>query len=553
MARDSTDPAQPRDATPAPGEAGSTNGALQAARPGPAKGSPTSRDGVIGGRPAAAPEPAAASEPEAEAAVEPQAPAAAPEPDGLAGQWSATPIAEIPVPVQAEARAESAATRAYAAQVAQAVAERPAAPVALPMAVPAWSAPPSALPTALPAALTPDVPRPGRPGAPNKPGTAWGLHVGQVVAWQVAIVGVLIAIQQPLAVMIPLLLGAALLLAATVLRSGGRWAYQWLGLWLRFVARRRVRTVDAGAPAAELAGSLLRGLRLETIEIDDVEKVLLTHAGGLTAILQLTPADGGMLVESAVTVPPTSVLLPLGEEAGPPVSAQLVVQTTPAPGAYGAHGPVAQSYHSLAQGQIPARRRSWIALQAMRTAADDTADDSELREALLRAVVRLQRRLQRVGMRGHVLDEAQFSTDLGVLSGTETMWHHGGTPSIRLQEQWVCWQAGWHPQVTYRLLEWPDLSGQLGQDFFDQLVTLPSVATTVGIAARRSANPEHASVDDEVELEAALRVTVPLGQPDLLAAQLGELAERHGVRIQRMNGEHVFGVAASLPLGGFIT
>jgi hypothetical protein len=66
--------------------------------------------------------------------------------------------------------------------------------------------------------------------------------------------------------------------------------------------------------------------------------------------------------------------------------------------------------------------------------------------------------------------------------------------------------------------------------------------------------PEGKSADShEVELEAALRVAVPPDQPDLLATQLSDLVNRRGVRMQRMNGEHVFGVAASLPLGGFVT
>jgi hypothetical protein len=108
--------------------------------------------------------------------------------------------------------------------------------------------------------------------------------------------------------------------------------------------------------------------------------------------------------------------------------------------------------------------------------------------------------------------------------------------------------------VASRLLEWPDLGTRSGREFFDQLVTLPSVATTVGIAARRAGKSGGRSDDrPEVELEAAVRVTVPVDRPDLLTAQLRDLASRHGVRVQPMNGEHVFGVAASLPLGGFVT
>jgi type VII secretion protein EccE len=314
-----------------------------------------------------------------------------------------------------------------------------------------------------------------------------------------------------------------------------------------------VCTIGAGASVGELLRPFLRGVRLETIEIDEVDRVLLSHVGGLSLILEVTPADTTMVVDSAPVMPPPTVLLPPADEAGPPVAAQLVVQTTPAPGAYRAHGMVARSYQSLAQGMVPARRRSWIALQALRMPADEDADDQELRRALLRAVSRLQRRLRRAGMRGNALDRTQLAADLGALSDAMTVRQAGGAPRVQLQEHWDSWSSGSHPQVAYRLLEWPDLGTQAGQEFFDQLVTLPTVATTVGIAARHAMTPAGGADLTDIELEAAVRVTVPLDHPELATDQLRELTRRHRVRIQRMDGEQVFGVAASLPLGGFAT
>jgi type VII secretion protein EccE len=394
--------------------------------------------------------------------------------------------------------------------------------------------------------------QPGKPRAPRKPATAWSLHVAQIVAWQAGIITVLIALQQRPVLMIPLLVGAVALLAISVMRWNGRWAYQWLGLWLRFVCRRRGCTIGAGASAGELLRPFLRGVRLDTIEIDDVERALLSHVGGLSLVLELSPADTSMVVDSAPIVPPPTVLLPPADEAGPPVAAQLVVQTTPAPGAYRAHGVVARSYQALAQGMVPARRRSWIALQALRMPGDEDADEQELRRALLRAVSRLQRRLRRAGIRGNALDRTQLAVDLAVLSDAMPMRQPGSATGVRLREHWDSWSAGSHPQVAYRLLEWPDLGTQAGREFFDQLVTLPTVATTVGIAARHAMKPASADAAD-IELEAALRVSVPLDRPDLAANQLRDLTRQHRVRIQRMDGEHVFGVAASLPLGGFAT
>jgi type VII secretion protein EccE len=526
---------------------GPAGGALYASGPAePDTPARTSRGGVIGARPAAgtAPQPGTAMPPPA-TTVPP-----------------AAPVVRV-APPQTESVADSTVPRAYVAGAASAAAPRGLATAAparaqvtargLPAAA-SWSRPHywdagEFAVVAKPQAFS----KPGKPRTPRKPATAWSLHAAQAVAWQVVVITVLIALQQRPVVMIPLLVGAALLLAISVMRSNGRWAYQWLGLRLRFACRRRVATVGAGASVSELLRPFLRGVRLETIEIDDVDRALLCHAGGISLVLEVTPADTSMVVDSAPTVPPPTVLLPPADEAGPPVAAQLVVQTTPAPGAYRAHGVVARSYQSLAQGMVPARRRSWIALQALRMPADEDADDQELRRALIRAVSRLQRRLRRAGMRGNALDRTQLAADLGALSDAMAVRQAGGAPGVQLCEHWDSWSAGSHPQVAYRLLEWPDLGTQAGQEFFDQLVSLPTVATTVGIAARHAMTPADGADRTDIELEAALRVTVAPDHPDLAANQLRDLTRRHRVRMQRMDGEQVFGVAASLPLGGFAT
>jgi type VII secretion protein EccE len=563
-------PAEPprdpvRDAT----EPGPPGGALYASRSAePDTPAPTSRGGVIGARPPAGREASAtnAMPTPTRIAAQSSPPKAGPAPPpsatvaNLHRSQAAPPAVRVPAP-QTHSAADSTIPRAYVAAAAPAAtsqalaaARAPASARAAPAAL-AWSKPHywDAGESAAAVAKPQELSRPGKPRTPHKPVTAWSLHAAQVVAWQVVVITVIIALQQRPALMIALLVGAGVLLAISVMRWNGRWAYQWLGLWLRFVCRRRVSTISAGSSVSELLRPFLRGVRLETIEIDDVERALLCHAGGVSLILEVTPADTSMVVDSAPMLPPPTVLLPPADEAGPPVAAQLVVQTTPAPGAYRAHGVVARSYQSLAAGMVPARRRSWIALQALRMPADEDADDQELRRALLRAVSRLQRRLRRAGLRANALDRTQLGVDLAALSDATMMREPRGAQGVRLREHWDSWSAGSHPQVAYRLLEWPDLGTQAGREFFDQLVTLPTVATTVGIAARHAMTPAGRGDTADIELEAALRVTVPLDRPNLAANQLRDLTRRHRVRMQRMDGEHVFGVAASLPLGGFAT
>lgn len=469
--------------------------------------------------------------------------AAAPAMVGAAASASAESGSDVTLP-RAALLAERAAAVAAQQQVkAHAV---PATPV--PPATQAPMRQPSDVAKAVIARRDVVTGRPRKPCAPARPATAWGVHAAQVVAWQLAVGAALIAIHQPVPRMIPMLAGMVAVLVCSIARSDGRWAYQWLGIWLRFVCRRRSRVVNAGAPINELLRPFLRGARLGSIELDDVDKALLVHAAGLTVVLEAAPADD-RLGASAGTVPPPTVLLPLGDDASPPISAQLIVQTVPAPSAYRARGAAAQSYHALTHSMIPARRRSWIALQAMRRPLDTGTDDAELRAALLRAVIGLRRRLGKAGMHAHVVDATQLAEDLAALSDTEAMLRDDTAYDVHLQERWSSWSAGSHPQVSYRLLDWPDLATATGQEFFDDLVSLPSVATTVGIAARRTV----AAGRDRLELEVALRIGVPLDQPDFVATRLRDVTDRHRVRAQRMDGEQVFGVAATLPLGGFIT
>ncbi len=472
----------------------------------------------------------------------------------LSARAAVPPIAGVAAPRATQTRTSArpqAAQQAQAAAAQRALAAASAATITPPTGAgwSDWQA--SAL--AVAPEIEPPAGNPGRPHIPAKPAMAWKVHAGQIIVWQLAIVSVIVGLQESPEIMLPLLAGALIMLAFTVPRFDGRWAYQWFGTWLRFSARRHRRNVVAGSSIGELLRPFLRGLQIETVEIDETERAVLTHAGGLTLLVEVSPASNGMFVDAGISVPPPTDLLPPADERGAPISAQIVVQTVPAPGAHRAQGVVANSYHALGQGMVPARRRSWIALQAQRTPLDPTADDADLRASLLNAVARLERRLRRVGMRATVLDGAQLTSDLAMLSGAETVRQRSGPPIVTLHEHWGSWSAGSHTQVAYRLLGWPDLGTHAGREFFDRLATVPSVMTTIGLAARRIVRPPEKSADkSELELEAVLRLIVPTGQVGAVKAQLDNLSARHSVRLQRMNGEQAFGVAASLPLGGFV-
>jgi hypothetical protein len=99
-------------------------------------------------------------------------------------------------------------------------------------------------------------------------------------------------------------------------------------------------------------------------------------------------------------------------------------------------------------------------------------------------------------------------------------------------------------QTTFRLRRWPDLREETARRLVSRLLTLPAAATTVSLTA----GPRPAHGPTPVDL------TVRLAAPD--PASLGAAgqalrktlaAERAHVR--RLDGEHLLGLAATLPLG----
>jgi len=391
-----------------------------------------------------------------------------------------------------------------------------------------------------------------------------GVRAGQLVSVELAILGVALVHRERLSVLIPVSAAAVTVVGLVMVRRRGRFLYQWLALWLRYRTRRRRRQIIGGAAAERddvartMLASLVRWAEIAPVEIEDVEVALISHAGGLTAVLEVVPLDAGGFIEPSQALPPLTALLPTAETGGPVVSVQVVIQSIPAPNFLGLEDSAAISYRELAGGIVPATRGCWIALQAEHVAEDYTAAD--LQDVVTRAVTRLQRRLRKAGLRARILNRDEIVTEFLSLAraqpreGTQT-----GPPRRRqklaspaVTENWRTWSAGPQVHTTFRLRDWPDLSDPNGRELLDRLVRTPTLATTVSLAARWGSATDPAT--GTVELEAAIRVTLPgVAAVDPATDQIRAVVEGLGGRIERLDGEQVFGVAASLPLGGFVS
>ncbi len=426
-----------------------------------------------------------------------------------------------------------------AAVAAQAAATAPAAPAARTAAEsrstaaarPAVAHPPAAEAAA---AATPVV-RPHR-----RQLRVAGIHIAQLLAWQAGAAAVLAATPHGIPLTAAVAAAVVLLLSPTVLRHRGRWLYQWLAVWWGYRSRRRQLTATGPDVALQLLAHVEGSVELDQVEIDDQPAVLLTHRGGLCAVLEVDPTEGALLMGAPQALPSPVSLLPAADPKTPPVAVQVLIQVTPAPRVRAAA--VDRAYRELTNGGVPASRQAWVVLQAPRT--PDFHADRDLRPALTAAIRRTRRQLRQDRVTARLLNRDE------VLAAVAHLTHLTGEPTggdrPLARESWRNWSAQGTAQSCHRLLAWPDRAWEL-----DPLLRgLPAAAGVVSVSVTRE--PGRSGGDDAV-VEVAFRL-IGADAAALVAADraLGEAIRGHGGRLQRLDGEHAHGVAATLPLGGFL-
>jgi len=404
-------------------------------------------------------------------------------------------------------------------------------------------------PTTVPAQADVPPPRPTRT-ADRPVRSRSKLPLGQIFAGEAAIAAVVASLGRPMPVLIGVSAVAAIVLVLIATRWRQRWLYQWIGVYSRYVVRDHVRTAHAPAErAAVLLDTVAGGATLGSIEIDDADIAVIEHAGGITVLLEPLATEAGLVAERPVRLPSPASLLPVGEPGDPVVTAQLVVESVPAPAPGSESSAPGSSYQQLTAGRVPAARRAWIALQVMRTV--DGHSDTELRHTLSSAVRRLIRRLRKDGTPVRLLDPNEAASVLVALAHLDppspARGQHPGASAgpTTVRETWRGWWTDAVPQTSFRIRRWPSLGKPSGNQLVERLLAAPSNATVVAVAARRSATG--------IEIEAVVRVLAS-DTAALTAAtdQLTAEATACGAELERLDGEHVYGMAGSLPLGGFL-
>ena len=292
--------------------------------------------------------------------------------------------------------------------------------------------------------------------------------------------------------------GAAGLLALTWVRVRGRWAFGWLGVALRFAARRR--SVPLRGPAAVLALAAPDS-RVTALDLSGRSAAALADDTGLTMLLDLppgTPLRLGDLSPGPDQAPAGWRLVSAGV---PPVAGP---------------GPVASSYRLLTDGRSLTQCRTVLTVRVPRTGA---RSEAEVRRALAGLVRRLA---DRFGARP--LDEAQ------TLQAMADFAHLGDAAAVA--ESWGSVRLGGLLHATFDCRAAP--GGQADPGLVARLLHLPARATTVSVTADR--------------LVVRLAATGPAALVRAEAA-LHRLLGSEGFRARRRDGEHLSGLGSTLPLG----
>jgi type VII secretion protein EccE len=360
-------------------------------------------------------------------------------------------------------------------------------------------------------------------------GRLFGVRAGQLVGTQLAAVVVLIGAINGTVALAASAIVALLLLGLTWLRFRGRWVFEWLGVMMTFAGRRHTAPVDT-APTA-LLEFVAPGARVHQADVAGDPAAIVVDGLGLTAVLELgDPA--GLLAEDAPMLPSPATLLPPAGPEHPPVLIQLLLTGAPAPSLRAGAGTPATSYRQLTEGRLLGYTRALLSVRVLRA---EGWSEEELRRSLSGLTRKLVRRLSDVPARP--LGEAAAVRVIAELA------HDDGVGSA--QETWPGLRVGGLAQATFRVRRWPDLRVETSRRMVSRLLALPAAATTVSLTA----GPHPANGPTPAGL--TVRLAAPEANALGAATQaLRKVVSAEHAEVRRLDGEHLLGFSATLPLGG---
>ncbi len=256
----------------------------------------------------------------------------------------------------------------------------------------------------------------------------------------------------------------------------------------------------------------------------------------MVALLELGD-PGDLLGDASQSIPAPAALLPPAGPDLPPLLVQLLLAGAPAP-VPSAGGTVGTSYRQLTDGRLAGRERAVVAVRVLRV---NGWSEEDLRRVLAGTVRRIVRRLGSVAARP--LGVPAALRVLGELA------HQDGEP---VRETWPVIRSGTLVQATFLLTQWPDPGGSAGRRLVPRLLALPATATTVSMCSgpaptmtMSSGPPATGGVSTELTVRLAAGTATEL---TAATEALIRLVTDLGGKLRRLDGAHLGGLAATLPL-----
>ncbi|WP_327004214.1 type VII secretion protein EccE [Dactylosporangium sp. NBC_01737] len=396
--------------------------------------------------------------------------------------------------------------------------------------------PPATGPRPTPGGRPPDRTTPVRrlrpaPGGPGEFGTA------QLVAIEVSAVAVGAAVFAggPVAFGVGAAVAAGAL-AVGLSRSGGRWAYQTLGLRAAMRRRRNAGPAALPAPAFKVYGYDDRGTQLGVGQDRDGWFIAIAVGGAEEILGHRRPA---LRLDRLLRL--------LDEGTARPSALQLVSLRTAAPaGGPAPNSPAAASYRELlalttGRQTGPAAHLTWVAARldaadAIEAAADRGGGVDGVHRALAAMAGRLGKALNTAGVTYQILDPAALTGAVHAACGLDGL--PAGAP-LTARERWQGWLAAGRQQIAFEVEHWPV---PFDPAAVQALMTIPAGQLVVSVVAARRGT--------EIGLRTVVRV---IATPERLAAAVGtvrEYTKTLGIRLRPMHGQHQPAVYASAPTGG---
>lgn len=361
-------------------------------------------------------------------------------------------------------------------------------------------------------------------------GGAPRFHAGQIVATQAVLALLLAASGGGTLVAAASWLTTVILLLTIWIRARHRWLFEWAGIGLCYLVRRRTLVTDPPTPTGGPAPLDLVAPRARVLtDVLPDGAAAIADDGGLTAMLELGDPDD-LLPDRPPVLPSPASLLPPPDPFLPPTRVQLVLTTIAAPSGAGHGGAAAASYRQLTDGRIPRQERAVLAVRVFRVEDRSLPD---LLRVLADALRKVRRRLAPLSARP--LDEHDM---LAILAETAQY-----DPAKPTRESWSHLQLGGRVQTSFRMERWPDAGAEAACQLVTRLLALPTVATTVALTAQANAR---GSVSTDLTVRLATDDVTSLTP---MSEEVHRLLTAAGARAHRMDGEQRNGLLATLPVG----